>query len=221
MRGTLEERFFAKIEHREGSDCWWWVGAKSRTDTGRGAMHVDVERGCAQATHISWFLFHGVWPNDVGLKACHNCPGGDNPQCVNPDHLFLGTQSENMRDCHNKRRCAGNTKLTDEQVAEVHRRVGAGDTLTAIAADFGITRQGISLIVFGRGVKSEGGGIYRPENDKRKKLSDIQVSDIRRRAAEGERVGALAREYGVRHSAVSRIIGGTRRQIIAEERLGK
>ena len=211
MRGTLEERFLAKIETREGSDCWWWIGAKSRADTGRGCIQVNTTIGVRQASHVAWYLFHGEWPNDLGLQVCHNCPGGDNPQCVNPDHLFLGTQSENMRDCHHKGRCAGNTKLNDEQVAEVHRRVADGDTLTAIAADLGMTRQGISLIAFGRKIKAEGGRIYRPENDRRKKLSDEQVQSIRERHAAGERVTALAREYGVRHPLISRIIGGTRR----------
>jgi hypothetical protein len=93
-RGTLEERFWSHVA--KGDNCWQWSAACS------GSMGYGVIRiaGRNQFTHtVSWRLHFGEIPAD--LRVLHRC---DNPPCVRPDHLFLGTQGDNLKDMYAKRR---------------------------------------------------------------------------------------------------------------------
>ena len=96
FRGTVEERFWKYVEKTE--TCWIWTNAH----TPKGYGLISVNGRLISATHVS-LQIHGR-PNPGGLHALHNCPGGDNPACVNPDHLRWGTRSENMRDRYAKAR---------------------------------------------------------------------------------------------------------------------
>jgi hypothetical protein len=87
------ERFWNKVERGDG--CWEWRGAKSRFGYGR----FIVGRNNRLAHRVAWAATRGEIP--VGMNVCHRC---DNPSCVNPDHLFLGTQRDNVRDMHEKGR---------------------------------------------------------------------------------------------------------------------
>lgn len=85
---TLRERFWANVEKSDG--CWKWVGPMR--STGYGRIWVNKKRGVQSAHRVSWELHH----QDPGeMSVLHHC---DNPVCVRPDHLFLGTQADNMRD---------------------------------------------------------------------------------------------------------------------------
>jgi hypothetical protein len=93
----------------------------------------------------------------AGMFVCHHC---DNPLCVRPDHLFLGTNADNMRDMARKHRgliqCGeGNNaaKLTAEQVREIRRRRASGETLVSLGRSFGVTYQAIYYIDIGRNWK--------------------------------------------------------------------
>lgn len=86
---TLRTRFFALIRQDPGSDCILWCGTLREKGYGR---FWDGDR-LRPATHVSWFLKHGIWP---ALKMLHDC---DNPSCVNPDHLWEGTDADNIADC--------------------------------------------------------------------------------------------------------------------------
>jgi len=90
---TLEERFWAKVERGEG--CWLWTA--SRTSTGYGQINVDHRP--LKAHRVAWELTYGPIPD--GLFVCHHC---DVPLCCRPDHLFLGNDADNMRDCAAKGR---------------------------------------------------------------------------------------------------------------------
>lgn len=89
------KRFLKKFKITTLADCWIWSAA--RRPTGYGNFFVDGV--CIGAHRASWLFFRGPIPS--GLNVCHRC---DNPPCVNPLHLFLGTQKDNIYDMHIKGR---------------------------------------------------------------------------------------------------------------------
>ncbi len=91
---SLESRFWSKVNKTES--CWLWT---AMTIAGYGRIRMGGK--LVGAHQVSWRLHRGPVPN--ALVVCHNCPGGDNPNCVNPNHLFLASQTENLRDGARKR----------------------------------------------------------------------------------------------------------------------
>lgn len=97
-RRSPVEKFWEKVKKTPG--CWLWTGA--RTGRGYGALYFQEggKRWHKTAHRLSWEYARGAIPN--GLFICHHC---DNPLCVNPAHLFVGTVQDNNRDRDNKGRC--------------------------------------------------------------------------------------------------------------------
>ena len=92
---TIAERFWKKVEAAYGGSCWQWLGTTN--NVGYGWLYSPG--GALLAHRISWEMFKGPVP--VGLHVCHHC---DNPGCVNPDHLFVGTDKDNAQDREKKGR---------------------------------------------------------------------------------------------------------------------
>lgn len=141
MKKALESRFWAKVEPAQcvhlgfEAPCWVWVG--SHIPEGYGALWVDGQQ--LGAHRVSWELHRGEIPK--GLCVLHKC---DNRSCVNPDHLFLGTKLDNIRDAKEKGRNArgashGSAKLTDDDVVSIRRRRAAGESGKKLAAAFGVS----------------------------------------------------------------------------------
>src|SRR5688500_5712196 len=96
------QRFWAKVSKTER--CWLWLAAHS--ELGYGRFYAD---GRTQSAHrVSWQLTNGAIP--AGLVVCHRC---DNPRCVNPSHLFLGSHRDNMADAVGKGRMDNPTAKTN------------------------------------------------------------------------------------------------------------
>jgi hypothetical protein len=162
-RRPLIERFHEKCEINSLFDCWIWIGA---TDLkGYGKIYIGERASPAMAAHrVSWELHCGPIPE--GLNVLHRC---DNPPCVNPSHLFLGTIADNNADMDAKGRRVSKprfgprppeqilrgdrhpmAKLTAVQVFQIRERLTAGQQGKIIAIDFGISADTVSRIKIGR-----------------------------------------------------------------------
>lgn len=154
MEEKVLSRFWSKVD--KTGDCWLWLGA-----TGRGYGQVRIHGIRYRAHRVAWELSNGPVP--VGLVVMHKC---DVRNCVNPDHLQVGTQSENMLDAFRKGRLAYprwagsrasgprasgdshyNVKIPDSEIPVIRARAAAGDSLAAIARDYQVTGSNISQIV--------------------------------------------------------------------------
>jgi hypothetical protein len=149
---SLQDRFWAKVDKRGPADCWEWQAG--RFDSNYGAFCAEGRRN-ARAHRVSWRLANGPIPN--GMLVCHRC---DNPPCVNPAHLFLGTNLDNSADmvAKGRRRTGGKprgsahwaVKLTDAQALEIRELWRWGADMFVIAKRFGVTYATANCIGRGR-----------------------------------------------------------------------
>lgn len=137
---SREEYFWARVNRGGPTECWTWSGALQ--SYGYGDIHH--REGRISAHRFSYELHHGAIA--AGGVVCHRC---DNPPCVNPAHLFVGTQADNMADKVSKGRQAkgervATAKLTDAQFHEMLELKAAGIRQVDIASRFGVTQQAVS-----------------------------------------------------------------------------
>jgi hypothetical protein len=152
---TPQEWFWDRVARGDG--CWEWTLCRDRHGYGR----VTIPGKRTHLAHrVAWMLTNG--PPPPGLFVLHNC---DNPPCVNPDHLRLGTQADNMHDMALRRRSGhltkphrilrgegvGTSKLTQDSVDAIRVRYAAGGiSLSRLGSEYSVTKHCIWHVVRGR-----------------------------------------------------------------------
>lgn len=142
---TFAERFWAKVRKSEG--CWIWIGQIN--NCGYGRISNGAGNQMTYAHRASWMLHFG--PIEGRLEVCHDCPGGDNPACVRPEHLWVADHHSNILDVCAKKGLNigernGRCKLSEEQVLEIRALVASGHRKRLIAQDFAIDERTVTLI---------------------------------------------------------------------------
>lgn len=141
------DRFMDKVIPEPMSGCWLWIG--DANGLGYGWFKISLNKK-VKAHRAAWMLFRGENPGSLGVL--HKC---DTPPCVNLDHLFLGTQKDNVRDGVKKgrwirgSRVAGSV-LKERQIPEIRELIKAGMTHAKIGEQFGVGRGAISRIAQGK-----------------------------------------------------------------------
>jgi hypothetical protein len=138
---SVEERFWSKVDL--SGECWLWKASCWPDGYGQFKISHTVNR---RAHRVAWELFNGPIP--IGLSVLHHC---DNILCVNPVHLFLGTQADNVHDCQTKGRLPIGEKavhkLTLVQAREIKNSLLGNRPLARI---YPVSRTAIKYIKTGR-----------------------------------------------------------------------
>ena len=132
----IEQRFWQYV--RKTNSCWIWTGATA--DWGYGT--ISIRHGVMRGAHrVSWELHYGSMPHAVCVL--HKC---DNPPCVRPDHLFLGSLKDNTQDMLAKGRHI--VKLTKDQMEEIRNRYALGNiSQDKLGKEFGMSQSSIGRII--------------------------------------------------------------------------
>ena len=143
---TPEELFWPRVDKRGDGECWNWTG----TLQGGGYGHFGSAGKTYLAHRFSYTLAKGEIPE--GMVVRHTC---DNPKCVNPSHLLVGTHQDNSNDAVERGRTArgersGVAKLTEADVVEIRARYADGQSMSGIARDLGASRDSVRAVAEGR-----------------------------------------------------------------------
>ena len=158
---NVQKRFWKKVQKGSPNECWPWIGCKDVHGYGR----IAILRVGILAHRISYEFAYGPIPEDKNIVR-HRC---DNPICVNPYHLEIGTIADNMRDkCERGRQLRGSahgaSKLNEDQVRQIKLRLSEGEHFTKISPDYGISWQAVKAIFEDRTWKHVKVSISEPEH---------------------------------------------------------
>ena len=185
-------RFWSKVDKASPDDCWLWSAGNAR-----GYGHFWLNGKHFKATRISYSLF---WHTDPGhLQVCHTC---DNPRCVNPDHLWLGSSSDNNLDKTVKGRQArgdhhGSAVLSKDDVIAIK----TSEKTTVVLA----RKYGVGNSVIGRIQRGLSWPHILPELTRASRRPGLVPSDVNVIRTSPESGAQLAKRFGVSQSTISLI----------------
>lgn len=210
MNNTIEERFWIRVRKGGPDDCWTWTGSTSKKGYGRFS---NTKWGTNLAHRIAFMVSNGYQIPD-GLLACHSC---DNPRCVNPNHIFIGTNRENILDSSRKGRLAKgerayHSKLTEQDVRNIHTLYSVDKKSSKqISKIYNVSMQSIMDILKGKSwkhlnltevaVRGKKGGINHFA-----KLKEEDILHIRKLWAGGLSFQGIASRFGVQPRSIKMII---------------
>lgn len=209
LTDRARKRFFSSFTVGEESECWEWSGRLNHGGYGK----FSIAGRYFVASRVSYAVHNGL--HDLGgMLVCHTC---DNPRCVNPNHLFLGTSLDNFWDCVKKGRVSSSSrggdspskrpipKLTEDDVRYIRSEYMLLPA-QSIADKFGIHPSAVSSIAHGRSWRHVGGVEHRRKRPRRLTCDD--VVNIAERRARGTPVKDIALEYGIGVHVVYGITSG-------------
>jgi len=150
------ENFWSKVRKGADDECWEWQGSTNSTGYGNVMWHGKPYTAHRVSAWLSGMVESPSRPAHSRYKGhvLHKC---DNRRCCNPNHFFLGTFTDNMKDAYAKKRKTQpkgqhhiNAKLTDEQAEQIRQRYAGGEYQAPLAKEFGVSQVAISLIVRGK-----------------------------------------------------------------------
>jgi hypothetical protein len=148
-KDSIKQRLLEKRTIDPDRGCWEFTGAK----TGLGYGTIKYNAHMVLVHRLSMYIYKGFSLTDKSF-CCHSC---DNKKCFNPDHIFLGTCKDNVRDCIKKGRKAivlgqdqGNSKLKNDQIPKIRKLLSSGVTQKEISKKFRVHQSTISDIKTGR-----------------------------------------------------------------------
>lgn len=187
--------------------CWVWTGSVGAN--GYGRMNLG-QRGVRERSHrIAWMIINGEIP--VGIHVLHRC---DYPGCVNAEqHLFLGTQADNMADMADKAR-GRRSSFSDEQIRDMRESYAKGESQRSLGQRYGISQAMAHYIVSGKRainlpVPSYEGRppqVVRGQTHHNALLDEEKVRAIRKAHAEGMSVQDIANSFGVNWTTANKVI---------------
>lgn len=198
--GSIEERFSKRFSVDKETGCWIWCGTLNKKGygviSGNGIRHL--------AHRASWIMFRGAIPSGDGAHGTvvmHTC---DNPSCVNPNHLRLGTQAENVRDMDIKSR---RITVSKKGIENPRSAIRSEEDIALICSTEGNTKAlaeqfGVSISTIKHIRQQNGAGSKSPNVFHQARLSDDDIRFIRS-TKPGTR--GLAAKFGITKEAISNI----------------
>lgn len=197
---TVSPRFVGEIQD---NGCIIFQGAKDGAGYGK-YFTKDGKQATVTRAVLSEKLGYEL---PTYMDACHTC---DTPSCINPEHLWAGTRTQNLLDASKKGRTQGkshplsNAKLDWEQVREIRQKLAAGERMKDVAEAYSVGRKTIHDIKYHVTWKQEGEEVPIPRMGGclDRKMTFAQAQDVRERIKAGESLATIARDFGVSKSVI-------------------